>query len=338
MLPAERDNCLKWDGSTLGHYEVYYLKLNHRESGCAWWLRYTVLAPHANAGHPVAELWGIFFDPHDPPRNDAFKATHPATDAHWGTDPFVFGIGEKAELRHGSAHGELLDDDRVLAWDLTWEPNSEALHHFPIGGMYTAPVPKTKVLSPNYDVRFHGTITAGGQTYTLTGEPGQQTHLWGTQHANEWVWANCNTFEGHPSDCFFEGLSGQIKLGPVKTPFTTVTIFEIDGERFKLNGLWTAYRAHSKIALPTWFFSAHTRDVRLSGTLTARHEDFVGVEYTDPDGAKLWCNNTKVADCEIDFSRKINGRWTEPLILQARQGAALEFVARHTDPAIPIRI
>ncbi len=339
MSLAERDNCLKWDGRSPGHYEVYYLKLNHRESGCAWWLRYTLLAPQRGKGTAVAEVWGIFFDPNDPSLNRAFKQTFPAAEgARWQSEPFSFRVGERAELSHSSARGELRDGESSLAWDLRWEPCTETFYHFPIAAMYRWPIPKTKLLSPNVDLRFYGSVSVDGRTFVLSGEPGQQSHLWGSKHAYQWVWANCNAFEGHSDRCFFEGLSAQIKLGPWKAPFATLVALELDGQRYSLGGLWTAYRTRSDIALPAWSFAAKRRDIKLWGRLSARYEDFVGVEYTDPDGEKLWCNNTKVADCEVNLARRVNGRWTEPVVLAASRSAALEFVAHRKDPRIPIKI
>jgi hypothetical protein len=339
MFATERDNCLVWDGTSPGHYEVYYLKLNHRESGCAWWLRYTLLAPCRGKGDPVAELWAISFDPGNPSQNRAFKQTFPVrTEARWQTDPFALAIGPAAILRHGSALGAIDGEDGGIAWDLRWEPYTETLYHFPFSAMYRWPLPKTKFLSPNVDVRFYGTIHVGDHTFELNGEPGQQSHIWGTKHAHRWVWASCNAFTEHGEGSFFEGLSAQVKLGPFTTPFATFLALKLDGELIELGGLWTAFRTRSDMALPVWQVHATGKDIELSGRISARIEDFVGVEYTDPDGEKLWCNNTKVADCEIKILCRKNGRMQEPIILTAQRTAALEFVAHEKDPRIPIRV
>jgi len=52
-----------------GHYEVYYLTLNHRPTGLGLWLRYTVDLPTEGEGH--CALWGHVFDPETPPAASA---------------------------------------------------------------------------------------------------------------------------------------------------------------------------------------------------------------------------------------------------------------------------
>jgi len=88
MMPAEKDNQLKWDGSRRGHYEVYYFKLNDPRQALAFWFRYTILIPLAGVGDPVGELWGIYFNSNDPSRNRAWKRTFPIGEVTSSIDPF----------------------------------------------------------------------------------------------------------------------------------------------------------------------------------------------------------------------------------------------------------
>ena len=54
-------NAVRWDGRP-GHYEVYYLTLTDRASGCGIWIRYTMVAP-TDGGQATASLWLIAMEP-----------------------------------------------------------------------------------------------------------------------------------------------------------------------------------------------------------------------------------------------------------------------------------
>jgi hypothetical protein len=329
---TERDNLTVWDGVRRGFYEVYYLKLNHRASGRAFWLRYTLLAPRAGRGNPVAELWGIAFDPAAPERNLALKRTVPIAEARIERERFGFAVGD-AVLRHDAATGLLDGRAGRLAWDLRWQPPAETFFHFPHAAMYRLALPKTKVLAPNQDVAFHGTIRWDDETLECSGEPGQQAHLWGTQHADRWVWGHGNLFEGG-ADASFECLSARIRVGPVVTPDLVLLFLRRGGRWHRLNALWRAVLQTGAADLPRFRFAGRGDGVRLCGEAEARLEDLVGVEYTDPDGEHLWCYNTKIADLRLEVA----ARDTAPQTLIARRSFALEFVQRCRDPRLPIRI
>ena len=332
ITATERDNLTVWDGTRRGCYEVYYLKLNHRGTGTAYWLRYTLLSPTAGRGNPVAELWGIAFDPAEPARNLALKRTVPIAAAEIGRERFLLRIGD-AELRHTTARGALDGRHGTLEWNLAWDPPAETFRHFPHAAMYRLAVPKTKVLVPNQDVRFRGTIRWNGREIPCAGEPGQQTHIWGTQHADRWVWGHGNVFEDG-ADASFECLSARIRVGPFVTPDLVLLFLRHGGRWHRLNALWRAPFQCGRADVPVFRFAGSGDGIRLRGEAAARLEDLVGVEYTDPDGAHLWCYNTKVADLRIE----VDASGAAPRTLLARRTFALEFVQRKKDPRIPIRI
>ncbi len=332
---AEKDNIMRWEGRR-GHYEVYYIKFNHRSSQTGYWLRYSLLSPLQ--GEVLAEVWGIFFDPQNPNRNLALKETFPISEVQFSRERFYFRIGASS-LFHTGAKGELKKYGDSLRWDLKFDSlhpprmGQETFHHFPHNIMYQASLPKTKVLSPNFDIRVSGRIEVNGQAYECQGEPGQQTHIWGTKHAERWTWGHCNVFIEDPSG-IFEGLSAQIKIGGWITPPLSPIYIRWNGQEYFMNGLIRCLRNASNTELPMWKFETKTGSLTFSGEMKARVEDFVGVEYTDPDGEKLWCNNTKVADLAITILNKGEKIGT----LTSNKAAAFEVVTRAKDPRIPIRI
>jgi len=60
-MATGRLNALRWDGQP-GHYEVWYLSLTDRASGCGVWIRYTMVAP-SDGGQATASLWLMAMEP-----------------------------------------------------------------------------------------------------------------------------------------------------------------------------------------------------------------------------------------------------------------------------------
>lgn len=329
VTEAETANITRWNGRP-GHYEVYYIKFNHRESSTGCWIRYTLLAPFS--GSPVAELWGIFFDSNNPSNNRAVKNTFPVSEAEIKKDSFLFRIGNSVISKTG-AKGEIRGQEGSITWDLRFEPVFQTFFHFPYKFMYRTPVPKTKVVSPNFSIKVYGSVEVNGTTYDCRGEPGQQTHLWGTKHAERWTWANSSIFK-EDGGAIFEGLSAQIKLGSRISPALTLFFLRCLGRDYYLNGIVRLFRNKSNSAFPVWKFSSRKDGMIFSGNISAAIESFVGVEYTDPDGEKLWCYNTKVADLVLDVYERERKLTT----LTSPGLSALEFVSRIKDPRIPVRI
>src|SRR5215217_7405246 len=54
------DNLCRWDRRSKGHYEVWFLTLNHRASQLGFWFRYTVESP--SGLDPRAALWAALFN------------------------------------------------------------------------------------------------------------------------------------------------------------------------------------------------------------------------------------------------------------------------------------
>jgi len=336
LTQAERDNVTRWDGERRGFYEVYYLKVNHVPSDTALWARYTLLAPQEGMGEPVAELWAIFFDRNDPTRNLALKRTYPLARAAIARDHFEFRVGE-AVITHRSAVGGLAGEAGTLTWDLAWEPCTETFYHFPRPSMYGEGFPKAKALSPNLAVRMRGSYTVNGVTYRLADAPGHQSHLWGVKQGLRWTWANCNAFVEDPT-AVFEGLSAQIKLGPVPSPALTIYGFRYQGQWYVYNSIrnWLTNRSRSQVG--AWEIEARGQEKRFVGHIRSRLENLVGVEYTDTDGSKLWCHNAKVGDMTLEVYQREGRRWAHVDTLTSQGTTAVEWVMREKYAGVEIRV
>ena len=335
ITEKERDEIIRWDGSKRGWYEVYYLKWNDPASRTAFWVRYTMTSPTPAKGDPYCELWGIFFDVDRPERNFAVKDRFRRELFHWDRDRFHIGVSE-AELAFRSAHGKIADKKtgHELEWDLRFDSDTPSFHHFPHERMYGGRFPKTKVLSPHQFCKFSGEVVADGRRISFSDAPGQQTHIWGTKHALRWAWGHCNLFE-EDKGAIWEGLDSQIKIGPFPSPRLKMFYLRYKGREYLFNGLVKLFSNASKWELGRWSFSAGCKDLRMTGAVACLDDEMVAVTYTDPDGEKLWCNNSKVATIKIDLFEPGGDKIGE---LNSDHGSAAEFVDRRIYDRVPVRI
>jgi len=335
MDQKERDNLLQWDGNRAGFYEVYYLKWNDFASRTACWIRYTLTSPMPNVGKPYCELWGIFFDIDQPANNFAVKNRFSIDQLSWDNDRFRVSIAD-AELTHNACHARIADDEtqHSLQWKLTFDSDVPTYRYFPNDWLYQGKFPKTKGLSPHVNARFSGTLIANGRKIKMADAPGQQTHLWGTKHALRWAWGHCNAFREDPN-AIWEGLDGQIKLGPFASPHFKIFYLRYQGQDHFFNTIphWGSNKSHWDLG--RWTFEAADEELRMIGAVGCRSDEMVAVTYMDPDGEHLWCNNSKVASISLTlFDRHGN-----PLgDLTSDHGSAAEFVDRRTYPEVPVQI
>jgi Tocopherol cyclase len=330
----QAENRLQWQGIRQGFYEVYYLKWNDPKSETAAWVRYTLTSPIPKLGAPYCELWGIFFDAKDPGNNFAVKNRFPISDLSWHDDPFSVRIND-AELSQNAAHATITDKNgRYLTWHLNFDSIGETHRYFPSDRFYKGAFPKSKGLSPHCNGRFTGSLDANGRVIGFTNVPGQQTHIWGTKHALRWAWGHCNAFAEDP-DAVWEGLTAQIKLGPVASPKINLFYLRYKGKTYRFNGPsdWLTNKAQWELG--KWRFSFRNDEIKVTGEIEAPYESFVAVTYTDPDGEKLWCNNCKVAPIKLQI---FDNRGVPMGELTSKNSCAVEFVDRKTYDEVPVRI
>ena len=331
----EQDNILRWDGKKTGHYEVYYMKWNDFASRMAYWIRYTMTSPAPQVGAPYCELWGTFFDASEPGKNFALKNRFPIEKLSWDKDKFGIRIAG-AELAMNACHGKIADEAKgnSLEWEVSFDSPDKTFYHLTPQRMYKGDFPKTKALAPHHDARFTGKVIANGREIKFSNARGQQTHLWGVKHAHRWAWGHCNTFK-EDDEAVWEGLDGQIKLGPIKSSHLKLFYLKYKGKSHYFNVFPKWFTNKSKWELAHWTFDARDKEIRMVGEISARYEDFVAVTYMDPDGDPLWCNNTELADIKISVYDSAGVKLGD---LTSAMGCASEYVDRKTYPEVPVRI
>ncbi len=331
---TETDNAPQWDGAKRGHYEVWYVTFNHRESGTGYWIRYTMESPLAEHGPPYAQLWFGCFDKKNPQRTFAINKKFPIGQLVLSGEPFSVRIGD-AVLTHDSAVGKLSGGGHDVSWDFHWRPAPRTHRQLPPVMYRRGGVGDTTVLTPNLDVPLRGEVTVDGTVYELAGDPGGQTHLWGRKHAHAWAWGHCNAFDGRDGAAL-EALTVRLKRrGRVLPPLTIFALY-LDGEVYRWNQFSDTLRARGHYGTARYSFSGRSRAVRIEGEFTCRPEDMVVAPYEDPDGEPSFCSNTEVADLRVTVwkRRGLFGRWREHARLVAPGTGHFEVAGRTRDPAV----
>jgi hypothetical protein len=309
-----------------GHYESFYLKATRPGGGKAVWIRQTV---HKRPdGELSGSLWFTLFD--------ADAAGPRATKLTVGPDQVsapstaLIKIGD-ALLEPGRARGGASTPELEVSWDLRFDPGPEAFRHLPYDFLYSAALPKTKLLSPYPNVRFKGAVTIDGEPIEVDAWPGMIGHNWGSEHAERWTWIEANEFR--EGEGYFDAALGRIKVGPLTTPWIGNAMLSIDGESHRLGGL-DRIRSTRVDEKPTECeFELSGKGVKVRGRVSSEPRNFVAWVYADPVGPEHNTVNCSIADLELTVERK--GR--EPLRLECVGAAAYELGMRETDHGLPLQ-
>ena len=310
-----------------GGYESYYVKAAHPSEPLAFWIRYTV---HKRPGErPKGSLWFTLFD-EVALGPEASKTTLPPEKLAATTDDLIR-IGESV-FREGLLRGAAPSDPLDASWDLRFKSGEVPLHHLPRDWMYTAALPRTKVLSPWPAARFSGRVTAGPRTIEVDEWPGMVGHNWGAQHAERWVWMHGAGFDERP-DAWIDMALGRIKLGPVTTPWIANGALSLDGERLRLGGIERTRSTEMAERPEGCEFALTGSGVRVRGSVWAERKDVVGWVYADPDGSEHNTMNCSIATMALTVERS----GAAPFTLTGRAGAAYELGMREGNHGIRLQ-
>ncbi|TFV83463.1 hypothetical protein [Blastococcus sp. CT_GayMR16] len=298
-----------------GHYESYYLRAVHPTQPRGVWIRYTVTA--APGGPPNGQLWFTLFDRAATPplavRVDAGEAVS-------GGDAWIR-LGEST-FGPSAFVGQAASSGRSVSWSLRSSAEEQPLEHLPHDWMYSARLPRTKMLTLSPTAVFDGTLEVDGDTIDVTGWPGMVGHNWGEEHAASWIWMHGLAFDNHGADTWLDVAVGRLAPGPVTTPWVANGALSLDGERLALGGLGrrvtvVAEEDHCVLRLPG-------KGVTVIAAAAAPAEAFVEWDYASPDGSAH-----RVVNCSVaDLTMRIERRGAAPVELRGPHRGAYEL-GRH---------
>ncbi len=310
-----------------GHYESFYLKASQPGGGRSVWLRHTT---HQRPGEAVqGSLWLTAFDAAEPGPH-ATKATLPAAEVSAPEGEYIQ-IGDSV-LGPGHAKGSIAGDAPHASWDLTFEGDAEPLRHLPHERMYTARLPRTKMLSPHPYASFSGRVEIAGEVFELDRWPGMVGHNWGAEHAERWTWIQASDLGGQAGD-YLDIAAGRIKIGPMTTPWIANGRLVLDGVQYTLGGIGKAYGTEVEESPDGCTFTFPGKNVNVKGKVSAPHKDFVAWVYADPAGPEHNALNCSIADIELKVERPDE----KHARVEVAGAAVYELGTRDTDHGVPLQ-
>lgn len=300
-------------------YEVWFGKVD-LAPGRALWFRYTLLDGLTRD----ASVWAILFK-----------------DGEIVTGKEVHSIGDLKLWQGQERRGESLLDKGIfevesgrltptrargkagaLSWDLRFSDRQRAFSHLP-PSMKRLHLSRSEYLGAMLDVEFHGHLSVGEELLEVRGAKGMVGHIFGSKQAHSWAWCHCSSFDSG-EDFVLDALSARLLVGGRMTrPLTSAVVFQ--GERrYAFSGPLSLVLNQSDWNSTRWKFSGSDGAAELFGLATLKRPTAI-VEYTDTDGSRLWCHNSKLSDLSICFYDPEKDERRE---LRATGTAAFEVVTR----------
>jgi hypothetical protein len=313
-----------------GFYESYFQRANHPTRPLAFWIRYTVFAPHGAPEDAIGELWAVWFDG-EKRRTVVAKSEVPAGHFQFKRDRFHARVGN-AVLAHGRLAGAAASGGHRIAWHLEYAGQAPPLFLLP-APLYSRPFPKAKALVGLPLARYGGRLSVDGEPVEISDWVGSQNHNWGSRHTDRYVWGQVAGFDNAP-DSFLEVATGQLKFGPLWTPRVTLLVLRHGGEEHALNSVPLALLgARGRLSGFRWDFRARGPGLSLEGRIEAPEDAFAGLRYYNPPGGEKYCLNSKIASCRVVLKRP--GRPDE--VLETQHRAAFEILTDDLPHGVEIR-
>ena len=321
---------MRWDGRSRCHYEAWYTTLNQVSAGAGFWIRYALLVPCKGTGH--VQLW---FASHVPAISGARVSVvqrYPMDQFSASRAPFCLHIGPNS-MESGRMTGMIEAGGAPVTWDLVYEPVTDPLQDLP-EVFYRTRWIRSKFLTPHPFLMIGGKIQLGDHTFILNGDPGQQGHIWGRRHAEEWSWFHCSSLVqegGEPIAAYVTGVTAQQRLpGGMVLPPLSFGHLVWQEKHLQIRPV-TSWNERWK---DRWEWKGNTEDEDVRITLTVPWAEMVLAQYEDPAGHSIFCHHTERADCIVQFRAPRQ----PPRVYRSTGRAHLEIGSRCPDPRVSRKV
>ncbi len=296
----------------VGMYESFYLRAVSPDEPVGVWIRYTVEKP---PGLPArGTVWCTVFDAsHEQP----FMAREGSQELAVPSDAWI----EVGSSRMGPRGAD--GSCGAASWSLRFASAEAPLSHLPRAWMYRAPLPRTKLTSPQPAARFDGTLELDGRALELRGWPGMVGHNWGAEHAERWIWLHAVDFEDAPG-AWLDVAIGRLRIAGVQTPWVANGALCIDGRRHRVGGLRARgllvaeTPARARLSLPG------AGGLALEAHISTPEHAIAHWDYEDPAGGTHAVANCSIAALQLLVREDDQAART----LRCDHGAAYELGTR----------
>ncbi|MCX7958022.1 MAG: hypothetical protein N3B13_03165 [Deltaproteobacteria bacterium] len=271
-----------------GFFEVWYLTFNDSKTKEGYWIRFTLVVPKNVMESPFLNLWFT-----------AFRGEQIISEVSENYKISLCNFSDEkiqiseAFLSPDYTEGEIAGRKHRIRWKLNIGDGFEFLH-LP-SQLYQIPLLHSYLASPNLSFEIKGTVEIDGEVINIDGR-GTQSHIWGREMPDRWIWAHTDNFENHKG--FMELISVETHLGPVGKVSSSRLFLRFDDEEFSfitLNNL--GFRGCS--VFPEYIFFATGRKYKIEGKLYSEKKNFVQYHYPMPSNKEIFCTNTEIGSLNI---------------------------------------
>jgi hypothetical protein len=174
-----------------------------------------------------------------------------------------------------------------------------------------------------------GVLEVNGHRVGVDRWRGTVGHNWGTEHADRWVWLHAAGFGAAPR-AWLELVLAQIKIGPVRSPWTAMGAFSPGDRLIPLGGLGRRPRVTAEPGRLT--AEIPSPRARLDVTVTANDDHAVAVAYADPPGGTRAVRHAVMATVELAWHHR-----GESDLTMSGDCGAYEYGTSQSMPGITLR-
>jgi hypothetical protein len=300
--------------------ESYFIKINIPNENCTIFLKFTFINSLKNKS---ASVWAIYFDTLNPENNIAIKENFSIEYISISKENFEIRVGENI-FSENICKGKVQNEENKIEWDINFNNDCISLIHFPYEIMYEISFPKNKISSPILDSHFNGYLLVNDRKINILNKKGMQGHNYGPKHSDNWIWTHCNYFD-NTSNAVFESISSRLNLGVFKTPPLTIIYFKYKNKELFFNSIIDFFKNKSILDGLKWKFQAYKDNYLIEGEFWGNENEFVGLNYYNPDNSKVVCVNSMAVNCNIILKEKNLFFYNTVAEFIAKRTAALEI-------------
>ncbi|MEK6625629.1 MAG: hypothetical protein AABY86_11710, partial [Bdellovibrionota bacterium] len=269
-------------------YESFYFRGNLQNSPLSFWLKHNLLEFVDDPRVRVDNILILFNE--DTKQScvyqqskmlafEQYQSEVLRSDKSWREFRVEFENGGFFELGGGRLHGTIPGQ---ASWDFKVDFSKMTYYHFDKDWFYRGFFPKKKILTADCFMKYEGKIES--PFFNCQGQfRGMNGHNWGSEHAYQYAYANCNEFseEGKPlEDAFFDCFSAKILLGPWKSPYLSAGSLFYKGSWYDFNRVLTCWRPRVKdLTLKTYHVIFHSKEYEFDVMINGEEHAWATLDY-----------------------------------------------------------
>ncbi len=271
-----------------GFFEVWYLTFNDSKTGEGYWIRFTLVVPKNVMESPFLNLWFTAFKREK--IISVISENYKISECGFSDEKIQI---KNSYLSSDITEGEVSDKEHRIKWQLNIGEGPELLH-LP-SHIYQIPLLHSYLASPNISFEIKGKVEIDGNETEISGK-GTQSHIWGREMPERWIWAHTDNFENHKG--FFELISVESRFGPLGQVSSSRILLRFEEEEFSFLTLNNIKFKECPV-FPEYIFFATGKKYKIEGKIYSEKKNFIQYHYPMPSNKEVFCTNTECGSVNI---------------------------------------